>query len=99
MTWTWGFGDRPKEVARPHARRRVLTTRSLPVRAAGVVATALAAIAFVPLGLVLPPGAWVPALAFAGAVSTGALVGFAAGRLAAFAAPIVLIAAWFLVQR
>ena len=69
------------------------------LRAAGVVATLVIATAFVPLGLVLPPGRWVLALAFVSAVSALGVVGFVRGRPVAFAVPFVLIAAWFLVQR
>ncbi len=82
---------------RREARLRVLS-QSVPVRVAGGVFTVVAAMAFVPLGLVLPTVRWVAVTALAWAAATAGIVGLIRRRPVALVTPILLILAWFSVQ-
>ena len=72
---------------------------STPVRVMCILASVLAALAYVPLGLVLPPGRWVLSTGLAWVTATAGVINLVRRRLVACVTPLVLVAAWFMVQR
>ena len=71
---------------------------SVPVRVVCGAVSVLAALTFLPLGLVLPPDRWIVATGLAWSTATAGVIGLVRHRRIALATPFVLIAAWFLVQ-
>ena len=60
--------------------------------------TVLAAVAFVPLGLVLDGDKWVAATAIAWVVAAAAIYGLVRRNRMALVAPVALMALWFAIQ-
>ena len=71
---------------------------SVPVRVVCGAVSILGALAFIPLGLVLPPERWVVSTGLAWTIATAGVIGLVRRRTIALPTPFVLIAVWFLVQ-
>ena len=79
-------------------RRDRSTRAGMVVRVVGGTGTIVAAVAFIPLGLVLAPGLWVVGTAMAWIVAAIGLAGLMRRHPAAYLTPVVLLAGWYVMQ-